>query len=94
MTKSLPKFIRSTYRKEPISSFFFLLGVTDAAIGGTGENWSLLAIGLTVAIVAMLARWLLVSKSDRLPPKQPARYYLPASSSRPPLPLLTKERNV
>jgi hypothetical protein len=94
MTNSLPKFVRSTYRKEPVSSFLFLLGITDAAIGGMGERWDLLVIGSAIAIVAVLVRWSQAKKSDRQPPDRSPRYYLPASSSRPPLPVLTKQRNL
>jgi hypothetical protein len=94
MTNSLSKFFRATYRKEPISSFLFLLGITDAAIGGLGEHWGLLSVGLTVVVSAALVRWLQIQKSSQLPPAPPTRYYLPSSSSRPPLPLLTKEKNL
>ncbi len=94
MTNSLSKFFRATYRKEPISSFLFLLGITDAAIGGLGERWGLFYIGLMVVITAALVRWLQTQKYDRVPSEPPTRYYLPSSSSRPPLPLLTKERNL
>jgi hypothetical protein len=94
MTNSLPKLLRANYRQEPISSFLFLIGATDAAIGGLGERWGLFYVGLMVVSTAALVRWLQTRKYDRVPLETPTRYYLPSSSSRPPLPLLTKERNL
>jgi hypothetical protein len=89
MNNSLSKF----YRKEPISSFLFLLGITDAAIGGLGGRWSLFSLGLLTIVIATSTRWLQIRQASQSLPEQPPRYYLPSSSSRPPLPVLTKEKN-
>ena len=89
MNPLLAKFIRSVYRKEPLSGFLLILGVTDAVIGGVGERWSLLTIGLVVALLGMAMRWRQAAKtSDKAIATEPARYLLPPSSSRPQLPLL------
>jgi hypothetical protein len=90
MNPLLAKFIRSVYRKEPLSGFLLILGLTDAVIGGVGEHWSLLSIGLVIALLGMALRWRQATKtSEKAIAVQSARYMLPPSSSRSPLPLLT-----
>ena len=89
MNPLLAKFIRSVYRKEPISGFLLILGLTDAVIGGVGERWSLLSIGLVVALLGMAVRWKQAAKtSEKAITVEQARYLLPPTSSRSPLPLL------
>ncbi|MGF1542330.1 MAG: hypothetical protein ACFCU5_18110 [Pleurocapsa sp.] len=89
MNPLLAKFIRSVYRKEPISGFLLILGLTDAVIGGVGERWSLLSIGLVVALLGMAVRWKQAAKtSEKAIAVEQARYLLPPTSSRSPLPLL------
>lgn len=93
MNALLPRFIKVAYRKEPISSFILIVGAVDAVIGGVGGRWSLLSVGLTMVFVAALVRWLQIQKSQEEAIAQPPRRYLPPSSSRTPLPLLTSEKN-
>ncbi len=89
MNPLLAKFFRSVYRKEPISGFLLILGATDAVIGGVGEHWSLLSIGLVIALLGMAMRLRQGQKtSDKAIAVESARYLLPPSSSRPQLPLL------
>lgn len=90
MNPLLAKFIRSVYRKEPISGFLLILGLTDAVIGGVGERWSLLSIGLVIALLGIAVRWRQATKSSatKAIAVEPARYMLPPTSSRSPLPLL------
>lgn len=93
MNALLPKFIKVAYRKEPISSFILIVGAVDAVIGGVGGRWSLLSFGLTMVFVAALVRWLQIQKSQEEVAQQAPRRYLPPSSSRNPLPLLTSEKH-
>ena len=93
MNPLLAKFLRSVYRKEPISGFLLILGVTDAVIGGVGERWSLLSIGLVIALLGIAIRWRQGQKtSNKAIAVEPARYLLPPSSSRPQLPLLMSNK--
>ncbi|BAZ46648.1 hypothetical protein NIES4102_36840 [Chondrocystis sp. NIES-4102] len=88
MNPLFARFLRSVYRKEPISGFILILGATDALIGGFGGKSSLLSIGLFIALLGIIMRWRQSSKKTPVKPSKPARYLLPPSSSREPLPLL------
>jgi hypothetical protein len=92
MNPSLARFLRSVYRREPLSGFLLILGVTDVLLGGIGGRWSLLSIGLIIALTGMLLRWRQVQKVQTAVIEKPARQLLPPSSSRPPLPLLTSQK--
>ena len=92
MNPLFAKFFRAVYRKEPISGFILILGLTDALIGGLGGRGGLLSIGLIVAMLAMIMRWKQGNKKSRAIATQPARYLLPPGSSRQPLPLLTSSK--
>ena len=93
MNPLLTKFFKSTYRKEPISGFIVILGITDAVIGGVGGKVSLFSIGLLVTIAGIVVRRLQIQKFQAIPTTRPARYRLPPSSSRQPLPLLVKKKH-
>lgn len=89
MNPLFARFLRSVYRKEPISGFILILGITDALIGGVGGRGSLLSIGLLIALLGIVMRWRQGEKKSKAIAREPVRYYLPPSSSRKPLPLLT-----
>lgn len=86
------KLLNSTYRKEPISGFILILGAVDAVIGGVGGRWTLLSFGLVMVLSGALLRWYKVQKAESVVGEKPARYFLPPSQSRPPLPLLMKDK--
>jgi hypothetical protein len=90
MSPLLPRFVKVAYRKEPISSFILIVGAVDVVIGGMGEKWSLLSIGVATALLAVGMRWWQSQKSEAIA-SGPPRHYLPPASSRAPLPNLTKE---
>ena len=92
MNPLIVKLFKSTYRKEPISSFMVILGITDAVIGGMGGQISLFSIGLLVIIGGILVRRSQTRKFQAISARRPARYRLPPSSSRQPLPLLVKKK--
>lgn len=87
------RFLRSVYRKEPISGFILVLGVTDALIGGIGGRSSLLSIGLLIALLGIIMRWRQGSKKSQAVTSEPVRYYLPPGKSRQPLPLLRSSKS-
>ena len=92
MNPLFARFFRAIYRKEPVSGFILILGLTDALIGGLGGRSSLLSIGLIVALLGIVMRWKQGTKKSRAIATQPARYLLPPGSSRQPLPLLTSSK--
>jgi hypothetical protein len=92
MNALLPRFLKVAYRKEPISSFILIVGAVDAVIGGVGGRWSLLSFGLAIAVLAALLRWWQIQKAQAAMVEDTPRHFLPPSSSRPPLPLLTSEK--
>lgn len=92
MNRLWTRFVRSTYRKEPISSFILTVGAVDAVIGGVDGRWSLMALGLsTVAVAVALRAWIRQPRSVESFGGAPIRY-LPAQSSRPSLPMLSSTR--
>lgn len=92
MNPLLARFLRSVYRREPLSGFLLILGITDILLGGIGSRWSLLSVGLIIAVTGMLVRWRQMQKVSAPVVDKPTRQLLPSSSSRPPLPLLTSEK--
>ena len=93
MSPLLPRFVKVAYRKEPISSFILIVGAVDVVIGGMGEKWSLLSIGIVTVLIAGGLRWWQSQKADAIAVEQPPRRYLPPATSRAPLPNLTKEHH-
>ena len=81
--------LKSAYRKEPISSFIIIVGAVDAVIGGVGERWSLLTFGLMMVALAVAVRWWQSQRREADLAEQPVTHFLPPSSSRPALPMLT-----
>ncbi len=86
--------MRTTYRKEPISSFILTVGTVDAVIGGVDGQWSLMGLGCAVVALAIALRWRLASfrqTESIMEPRSPIRY-LPEQSSRPSLPMLMTKK--
>lgn len=92
MNALLPRILKSAYRKEPISSFIIIVGVVNALIGGFGERWSLLTFGMMIVALAFVVRWWQTQQQETELAQQPVTRFLPESSSRPPLPMLTTSR--
>ena len=87
------RFLKSAYRKEPISSFILILGAVDAVIGGVGTHWTLFSFGMMTVLLAAVLRWWQIQKAQALIAEETPRYFLPPHSSRPPLPMLTHENH-
>lgn len=89
------RFLRTLYRKEPITSFILIAGAMNVAIGGFDQSPSLVVFGLGTVALAMLFRWWALSHRPapvRVSPDQFPRAVraLPERSSRPSLPDLRK----
>ncbi len=88
MNAVLPRFLKSTYRKEPIISALVTIGIVDALIGGLDDSWSLFTFGLGTAGVALVFKLWRMQQRPSLPEEPVAQYYLPPQSSTAPLPVL------
>ena len=96
MNPLFARFLSSVYRKEPISGFILIFGVTDALIGGIGGRWNLFSVGLTFAVLGIVMRSLQAKKLKTVKQKSRViyqRYQLPAAASNPPLPLLVSKKS-
>lgn len=93
MNVLLPRFLKSAYRKEPISSFIVIVGATDFVMGGIGSQWTLFSLGLMMMLTAGIVRWQKIQKANSFTGQEKARYFLPPSSSRPPLPTLVSHKS-
>ncbi len=92
MNPLFARFLRTVYRKEPVSGFILILGATDALIGGFGGRGSLLSIGLFIALLGIIMRWRQGAKKSQAIATEPVKYYLPPGTSRQPLPLLSSSK--
>ncbi len=92
MNAIFPRFLKSAYRKEPVSGFILVLGAVDAVIGGVGGRWTLLSFGLLVILTGTLVRWRKIQKAQAVVAQNSPRQMLPPSSSRPPLPMLMNNK--
>ncbi|MFP4133687.1 MAG: hypothetical protein ACLFTJ_05980 [Halothece sp.] len=86
----LPRLITRAYRQEPISAFVFTVGLVNALIGGVGERWSLLSLGLLVATSAIALRWWQGYQRRGISERNRTTRYLTGSDTPPPLPPLQK----
>ena len=93
MNALLPRFLKSVYRKEPISTFIFIIGAVDALLGGFSERWTLLSLGILLVASSAAVRWLQLQKAQNFISQQAPRRYLPSSSSQTPLPTLRSEKH-
>jgi hypothetical protein len=87
------RFLKKTYRKEPMSSFIVIFGIANSVIGGLNERWTLMSLGITIILLGSLVRWWQIQKNQAILAKETPIKYLPPTSSRPPLPMLTSEKN-
>lgn len=93
MNALLPRILKSAYRREPIVSFVITVGAVDSVIGGISASLPLLSLGLGTVGVALALRWWQIQRSQvEQQPEAAPEYYLPPSSSRPSLPMLTQNK--
>lgn len=87
MNRLLPRFINRAYRKEPISAFILTIGLVNVVIGGVGERWTLLTLGLLVGTSAIALRWWQGYQYRPISPRKTTPRYLTGSDAPPPPPL-------
>jgi hypothetical protein len=91
----LPRFLRSSYRRDPIPSFLMTMGAADVALGGVSSHGGLLVLGVLVFGGALGLKWLQsLRRSDIVAESLATQHYLPSQSSQAELPMLsiTKKR--
>ena len=86
------KILRTAYRKEPVVSFIVTMGAVDAVIGGAEASWSLFGLGMGTIGMAIVLRFLLLKRSHIEQATPVPEYYLPPSSSRLKLPILSRNQ--
>jgi hypothetical protein len=89
MNAVLPRFLKSAYRKDPLISVLITMGVVDALIGGLDDSWSLFAVGLGTAGIALAFKLWRVQQRRPIPDEPVVQHYLPSRSSSTTLPMLT-----
>lgn len=87
-----PRILKTAYRKDPVASFLVTVGAVDAVIGGLETSWSLFGLGMGTVGVAILLRFWLLKPSDIDRSTPVPEYYLPTNSSRPQLPVLSRNK--
>ncbi len=85
------KFLKSTYRREPITSFVITMALMELMIGGFEQEWSLLGLAGVMVVGAIVIRYRQGNRQEMRSPdlNQRTEYYLPPASPRPILPRLT-----
>jgi hypothetical protein len=90
----LPRFLRSTYRRDPIPSFLMTMGAAEAALGGVSSHGGLLILGVVMFGGALGLKWLQSLRRSDTISEPTVQHYLPSQSSQAELPMLsiTKKR--
>lgn len=95
MNQILPRFVRSLYRREPVTSILITMGATDAAIGGLNNRALLMSFGLALVGVTVLLRFLQSQRQKSQPqlpiqPKAKPQLFLPDRQAPQPIHLEVK----
>jgi hypothetical protein len=87
----LPRFLRSTYRRDPIPSFLMTMGAAELALGGASSHSGLLILGVIMFGGALGLKWLQSLRRLDITIDEPlaAQHYLPSQSSQAELPMLS-----
>jgi hypothetical protein len=77
---SPPRFVKSFYRKEPITGLLITVGAVNMVLGGVNAMGSLLLLGMMVAGSSIAYRWWMIQQAEaRLSADRPL--YLPPARS-------------
>jgi hypothetical protein len=79
MNAVLPRFLKLSYRREPVISVLITMGIVDSLIGGFDDSWSLFIVGLGTTGAALIWRWWRTQQRQPLAPEPVVQqqYYLP-----------------
>jgi hypothetical protein len=92
MNRVWTRFFRSAYRKEPISSFVFIIGLVNFVLGGIDRQGTLMAMGVSAISIAVILRWWINLRRPMQPLQASPIRYLPDRTSRQSLPWLTAKK--
>ncbi len=88
----VPRFIKSAYRKDSMTSFLIIMGGVDAIIGGVGSRGTLVAFGMMLVLGAIAIRWI-NSQGNKIPDyEETPVHYLPMGETQRPLPQLASKK--
>jgi hypothetical protein len=72
-----PRFLKSFYRKEPITGMIITIGAVNAVLGGVNAIGSLLLFGLFASGSAIAYRWWMIQQAEAKIDADVNRLYLP-----------------
>ncbi len=64
MNITSPHFLKSFYRKEPITGLIITMGAVNAILGGVNEIGSLMLLGLLASGSAIAYRWWMMQQAE------------------------------
>jgi hypothetical protein len=77
MNITSPRFLKSFYRKEPITGTIITMGAVNAILGGVNEIGSLMLLGLLASGSAIAYRWWIMQQAKARIAVDADRLYLP-----------------
>lgn len=80
MNITSPRFLKSFYRKEPITGVIITMGAVNAILGGVNEIGSLMILGLMASSSAIAYRWWLIQRANMQATADQNQLYLPPSA--------------
>lgn len=79
MNITSPRFLKSFYRKEPITGVIITMGAVNAVLGGVNEIGSLMLLGLLASGSAIAYRWWMIQQTEARIEANTNQLYLPPS---------------
>jgi hypothetical protein len=79
MNITSPRFLKSFYRKEPITGVIITMGAVNAVLGGMNAIGSLMLLGLLASGSAIAYRWWMNQQAVAKLNTEANRLYLPPS---------------
>ncbi len=77
MNITSPRFLKSFYRKEPITGVIITMGAVNAVLGGVNAIGSLMLLGLFASGSAIAYRWWINQQAAAKLSNEANRLYLP-----------------
>ncbi|BAQ65107.1 hypothetical protein GM3709_1872 [Geminocystis sp. NIES-3709] len=94
MSETLSRKLKKIYRQEKISTFLVTFGVADAMLGGFSQRWTLLSLGVSIAVAGGVIGWLQIEKARKVASlSTPRRYLSPSRTNLQPLPTLKRKQD-
>jgi hypothetical protein len=81
MNNTPPRFVKTFYRKEPITGLLITAGAVNMVLGGVNAIGGLMLLGMMVAGSAIAYRWWMMQQAEARREMQQPLYLPPARSS-------------